>query len=157
MHRKIVVAGPVAGLGIAASPAAAEKVIEAQTTWHFDAMTYTIDQGESLVFHNRDTASPGPHNVTAADNGPDGKPLFASKTISNGEDAPVVGAAQLKTGSYSFMCTIHTFMTATLNVTDQGTPQPAPAPAPAPDTTAPHVRAAIRAATLNAKVFTASV
>src|SRR3954447_5568614 len=109
MQQKILVVAALAGLGLPAAPAAAEKVIEAQTTWHFDAMTYTIDQGESLVFHNRETASPGPHNVTAADKGADGKPLFASKTIGNGEDAIVVGATQLKTGSYSFMCTIHTF------------------------------------------------
>src|SRR3954451_11393653 len=106
MQWKIVVVGLVASLGAAAPPAAAEKVIEAQTTWHFDAMTYTIDQGEALVFHNRDTTSPGPHTVAAADNGPDGKPLFVSKTINNGEDAAVVGATRLKTGSYSFLCTV---------------------------------------------------
>src|SRR3954452_2522849 len=97
MQSKIVALGLVAGFGVAAPPAAAEKVIEAHTTWPFDAMTYTIDQGESLVFHNRDTASPGPHNVTAADNGADGKPLFVSKTINNGEDTAVVGAARLET------------------------------------------------------------
>src|SRR3954465_3884334 len=118
----VVVVAVLACEGAAASPAAAEKVVEAQTTWHFDAMTYTIDQGESLVFHNRDASSPGPHNVTASDAGPDGKPLFASKTIANGEDAPVTGATQLKTGSYAFMCTVHPFMQATLNVSDQGTP-----------------------------------
>src|SRR3954453_3820977 len=105
MQSKIVALGLVAGFGVAAAPAAAEKVVEAQTTWHFDAMTYTIDQGESLVFHNRDASSPGPHNVTASDKGAHGKPLFASETIVNGKDAPVTGATQLKTGSYPFICT----------------------------------------------------
>src|SRR5436190_16239218 len=71
-------------LGVAAAVAAlstgtaqAATVIEAQTLWHFDASSYTIPQGGAVTFRNSDSASPGPHNVTAQDKGPDGKPLFA--------------------------------------------------------------------------------
>jgi plastocyanin len=146
------------------APASADKVIEAQTVWRFDAMSYTIDQGEPLTFSNRDELSPGDHNVTASDTGPDGKPLFASATISKGQDAPVEGARQLKTGSYDFICTIHPFMQATLMVTDKGAPlpppgggppppsSPPPPPPPSGDTRAPAVRVALRRASLRRAV-----
>src|SRR3954454_2993071 len=103
----------------------ADKTVTAETVWRFDASEYTIDQGEKLTFKNTDAVSPGPHNVTSnAKNGD--KPLFASKTIKNGEEAAVDGAQQLKTGSYDFICTVHPFMQATLKVTDKGTPLPPP-------------------------------
>lgn len=140
-----------------AAPALADQVIEAQTVWRFDAMSYTIDQGELLTFRNVDAASPGDHNVTAQDEGPDGKPIFASATVPHGQEVPVEGARQLRTGSYQFICTIHSFMEATLVVTDKGMPLPAaggPPPAPSqpppsppppsqPDSRAPDVRAAL--------------
>ena len=122
----------VVAVALMPATAAADEVIEAQTVWRFDAMSYEIDQGEPLAFHNRDAASPGPHNVVASDEGPDGQPLFASKTIENGEDAPVERARQLKTGSYDFICTVHPFMQATLVVNDKGAPQPAPGSQPPP-------------------------
>jgi plastocyanin len=136
--------------------ASAEQVIYAQTIWRFDASTYTIDQGDTVRFVNGDTFSPGPHDVTANDNGPDGKPLFASKTIPAGQDAGVTGAEQLKTGSYGFICTVHSFMTATLVVTDKGTPA-APGPSPAADTRAPFLRVVLRKASRDAMVFAAAV
>jgi plastocyanin len=118
--------------------------VEAETVWRFDASSYTIDQGEKLTFKNSDAASPGPHNVTASAKGPDGKPLFASKTIRNGEQAPVEGAQQLKTGMYGFICTVHPFMQATLNVSDRGTPLPPPAA----DTRRPGLRASLERSSL---------
>ena len=69
--------------------ARADKVIEAQVVWRFDASEYTIDQGEKLTFKNMDSASPGPHDVTASAQGPDGKPLFRSKTIPADQEAEV--------------------------------------------------------------------
>src|SRR5207244_10584611 len=96
--------------------------------------------------------------------GPDGKaPLCKSETIKgDGTQVPVVGTQQLKTGTYTFHCSIHFFMTATLHVTDKGTPLPPPGsgggssqqPAPqqqpqaAPDTSAPKVHAKLRPTTL---------
>ncbi len=140
--------------------AAADKVIEAQTVWRFDAMSYTIDQGELLTFRNADQLSPGPHDVTSATNGADGKPLFGSETIPAGQDAQVTGAQQLKTGSYSFFCSVHTFMEANLVVTDKGTPLP-PAGVPAPpaqaDTRAPAVRASVRPRSLRSRSFLVTV
>src|SRR2546430_12167650 len=129
MGRRLGLAACVAALVGAVAPAAArsDKVITAETMWRFDAMEYTIDQGEPLTFKNTDATSPGPHNVTAADNGDDGQPLFRSETIKgDGSQVPVTGAQQLETGDYQFSCTVHQFMTATLHVTDKGTPLPAP-------------------------------
>src|SRR3954452_13708846 len=129
----------------APAPALADKTIEAQTVWHFDASTYMLDTGEKLTFKNDDAASPGPHNVTADDKGPDGKPLFGSDTIKNGEQSVVKGAESLKAGQYSFICTVHPFMTATLVVTDRSAPSP-----PARDTTAPKVRSTLLKTSLRA-------
>src|SRR3954447_7965690 len=117
-----------------AMPAAAlaDKTIEAQTVWRFDATTYMLDTGEKLTFKNDDGASPGPHNVTSNDKGPDGKPLFSSQTIKNGEQSVVAGAQSLKAGQYGFICTVHPFMQATLVVTARSEPAPAPPPAAQP-------------------------
>src|SRR3954469_6572001 len=107
----------------------ADKTVTAETVWRFAASEYTIDQGEKLTFKNTDAVSPGKHNVTSnAKNGD--KPLFASETIPNGQEANVDGAQQLKTGSYDFICTVHPFMQATLKVTDKGTPLPPPGSPP---------------------------
>src|SRR5204863_547490 len=84
----------------------ADKTVTAKTVWLFDNSEYTTGQGEKLTFTNMDAVSPGKHNVTSnAKNGD--KPLFASETIGNGQESEVVGARQLKTGSYDFICTIH--------------------------------------------------
>src|SRR3954470_14261346 len=127
------------------TPAAAraDKVVTAETVWRFDASSYTIAQGEPLSFHNDDQRSPGPHNVTAMTNGPDGKPLFASQTVPKDQTVPVDGATALAPGSYGFECTVHPFMQATLVVS--GGPGDATA---APDRTPPAVRAALRTSSL---------
>lgn len=165
-----VLAATLALLGLPAGAGAA-KQIKASTVWRFDAMSYTIDQGEALSFLNADAASPGPHDVTADGMGADGKPLFQSKTVPHGEEVPVTGGQQLKTGSYPFHCSVHSFMTATLTVTDKGTPAgsgapppatsppppPAPAPAPSADTTKPKLKVGVGAAKLGAKRFSALV
>ena len=158
----------IAAAASLAAPAAAraDKVIEAQTVWRFDASTYAMDQGEKVTFKNSDAASPGPHDVTAMDNGPDGKPLFKSETVANGTQTPVVGAERLKTGDYDFFCSVHPFMTATLKVSDKGTPvgseppaaQPQPQPQPAPsDTTKPKVRVSLEKRSLRSKRLVAKV
>src|SRR2546421_4815793 len=113
MFRRVPAAVAAAALAIALTPAAAraDRVITAQVVWHFDAMDYTIDQGEPLFFKNTDSVSPGMHNVTALSSGADGRPLFKSDTIKgDGTQVPVVGAQQLKHGDYTFQCTIHPFM-----------------------------------------------
>lgn len=153
-------AAAVVAVAVLAPGASADKVIQAQTVWRFDASTYAIDQGELLTFRNGDLLSPGPHDVTASDKGADGKPLFKSKTIPNGQEAPVDGARSLKSGSYGFFCSIHPFMTATLRVSESGTPVPAagtPAAAPAPDKTGPRVTASVATRSLRQVLQTRSV
>src|SRR4051794_18254345 len=158
-HRaRFAVCAAAVAVALTPAQARADKIITAETVWHFDAMDYTIDQGEKLTFVNQDAQSPGPHNVTSKDTGSDGStPLFHSATIKNGEQSVVEGAQQLKTGQYSFDCTVHPFMTATLHVTANGTPLPAsgssPSPSPpasSPDTAKPEVLAALRTSSLRA-------
>jgi plastocyanin len=152
----LVVAGALAALALAPAAAPADTTITAQTVWHFDAMSYTLTQGGKLTFANMDQLSPGPHNVTAQQNGSDGKPLFSTPSITNGQTAPVPGASALAPGSYPFLCTVHPFMTATLVVSAApggGSPQPQPQPQPAPDARAPAVTASIASASLRAKSF----
>jgi plastocyanin len=106
----------VGGLAFAAAP------IVGQADNTFSAPTYTIDQGE--VGQLQVTGSS--HNATARQNGPDGRALFSSPTISGGTTA-VQGTQYLSAGDYTFFCTIHpTTMQATLHVTSNGAPQARP-------------------------------
>ena len=83
---------------------------------------YNADQGE--ISQLQVTGST--HNVTARQNGPDGKALFRSATISGGF-TPVSGTQYLASGDYPFFCTIHpTTMSGTLHVSTSGAPQPRP-------------------------------
>jgi plastocyanin len=66
-----------------------------------------------------------PHDVTATTNGPDGKALFRSATISSGS-TPVNGTQFLGPGPYPFFCTVHgPSMSGTL-IVGAGTPQARP-------------------------------
>ncbi|HEY7267852.1 MAG TPA: hypothetical protein VH501_09170 [Solirubrobacterales bacterium] len=87
----------------------------------FSAPTYTIDQGE--VAQLQVTGSE--HNATAHQNGPDSRALFRSPTISGGTVA-VDGTQYLSAGDYTFFCTIHPNMQATLHVSGNGTLQARP-------------------------------
>lgn len=134
-----------AGALVIPAAAQADTVITARTIWQFDAPSYTLNAGEKLLFHNTDVLSPGPHNVTAELKGVDGKPLFASQTGSNGHQSEVAGASVLKSGSYGFICTVHSFMRATLNI--KAAPVPPPPP---PDTTRPTLSADLRSSSRTA-------
>jgi plastocyanin len=88
----------------------------------FTAATYTTDQGEVVPFNVTGSS----HNVTAHQNGPDGKALFRTPTISGGTTG-VQGTQYLSAGSYTFFCSVHpSTMQATLTVTSNGTPQARP-------------------------------
>lgn len=145
MTGRIAVAA-AAALLLPSAGAFADQTITAGGRDAFTTPSVTIAQGESLLFRNLDV---DPHNVTASQAGPDGRPLFASATIGAGQQAPVQGAEYLHTGRYAFLCSVHPFMTGTLMVSAEGTPKPrpagtggaAPASGPAPDTTPPAVRA----------------
>lgn len=133
--RAAVLAGAI--LLVTAAAAEADKRIEAATPNRYTAPSVTIDQGEPLTFGNTDVTAR--HDVTAGDPDPDGRPLFSTPIIPGGREVPVEGAQYLTTGSYRFFCSVHPFMTGTLNVTSLGTPVPRPG-----DTTAPELGVNLR-------------
>jgi plastocyanin len=141
MIRRLALCGLAAaagGLGALVPAALADEQVTAAAPYRFTTPAVTIDQGERLTFRNTDVAG---HDVTARLSGPDGKPLFATPLIANGETAFVEGSQYLTTGRYEFLCSVHPSMTGVLNVSAAGTPVPRPvAGVPvAPDTTRPSV------------------
>lgn len=108
----------VAAMAYAGFALAASDTIVGQVDSTYTASTYTTDQGEVVPFQ----VTGGTHNVTARQNGPDGKALFRSPDISGGTTG-VQGTQYLTAGDYTFFCTIHpTTMQATLHVTSNGSP-----------------------------------
>jgi plastocyanin len=124
MRRAALTLG-LAALAVAAlAPAArADERIVAGPPVRYVTPAVTIDQGERLTFLNQDTVA---HDVTARNDGPDGKPLFRTDTIGNGKEVPVEGSQYLVTGTYRFLCTVHPNMEGTITVTSAGTPAPRP-------------------------------
>jgi len=118
----------LAALGVvfagAGSSLAAAPITVSSTCCTYSTATFSIDQGEVASFSN--AGGDDVHNVTAAQNGPDGAPLFFSKTISPNQITAVDGTQYLSSGSYQFMCTIHQGMNATLQVGPGGTPAARP-------------------------------
>lgn len=121
VRRGLALALLVTLLGAAA--AWADETITARPVNQFASAVTTIDQGEKVTLRNLDLSG---HDVTAADTGDDGKPLFASALINPGGSGPVAGTEYLVTGSYPFVCSIHPGMDATLEVTSAGTPAERP-------------------------------
>jgi plastocyanin len=112
------VAATALGLGAAVAWAAPATIV-GQANDTFDAGSYAHDGGTVAQL----TVTGSNHNVSANANGPDGKVLFRSETITSGS-APVNGTQYLSAGSYPFICTIHPNMQATLDVTGTGLPRP---------------------------------
>jgi plastocyanin len=101
-----------AGLALAAS----DTIVGGPADF-YSQPSYNADQGAVVQFQDLG----GSHNVTARENGPDGKALFSSPTISGGT-AAVDGTQYLSAGDYAFFCTVHpTTMQGTLHVTSAGT------------------------------------
>jgi plastocyanin len=115
----IVVAGVLFAGGLAF---AASATIVGTGNNAYTPTDYNADQGE--ISQLQVTGSS--HNVTARQNGLDGKALFRSATISGGV-TPVSGTQYLPSGNYPFFCTVHpTTMSGTLHVSTNGAPQPRP-------------------------------
>jgi plastocyanin len=91
----------------------------------FDTTNPTIAQGIEALFSNADDIT---HNVTANEDGPDGKALFRSGNTPGGEiDRAVAGTQFLSEGDYPFRCTLHpSTMTGTLEVLSTGIAQERP-------------------------------
>jgi plastocyanin len=115
----VAVAGALFAGGLALASTA---TIVGQADNTFDAPTYSTDQGGVAQFNVQGNS----HNVTANQNGPDGRALFRTPTISGGT-VGVDGTQYLGAGTYTFFCSVHpTTMQATLVVTSNGTPQARP-------------------------------
>jgi plastocyanin len=100
--------------------AVAQPIVAADNT--FSLATYTMDQGDRPTLNNTGVNQ---HNATATVNGPDGEPLFSSPTIGTGTTS-LQGTEYLTAGGYTFICTIHPQMVATLAVSGNGAPVPRP-------------------------------
>jgi plastocyanin len=113
----------IPGIAAPAASAAPANIIAGGPSGEdiFNPAAYSHDAGTVATMT---WLSGGSHNVTASANGPDGKPLFRSATISGGS-TPVNGTQYLFQASYPFTCTIHFGMNGTLNV-NAGSPLPRP-------------------------------
>ena len=142
----VVVLGASAALALAPPVAGADQRITATAPQRYSTPQVTMAQGERLTFANSDIAT---HDVTATQTGPDNGPLFHTPLIGQNQEAFVEGSQYLTTGSYPFVCSIHSNMTGTLTVTAEGTPVPRPGVGGTPpDTTAPVVKVAMKTGTL---------
>jgi plastocyanin len=119
--RRVWLAVAIGALGVMACAGialAASDTIVAGPAESYSQPTYNTDQGAVVQFQDLG----GSHNVTARQNGPDGKAFFRSPTIDAGT-ASVNGTQYLTSGDYPFFCTVHpTTMQGTLHVTGAGTP-----------------------------------
>jgi hypothetical protein len=106
---------------------AADTIVADPVCCTFAPGPYFQDLGEVPDFNNP-ADSDAPHNVTAEKNGPDGRPLFRSISVTADSTVPVKGTEYLSAGSYGFYCTIHgPSMSGTLTV-EGGKGQAAPRP-----------------------------
>lgn len=97
---------------------AATSTIETGSANTFSALSYSIDQGDSVVFTNADGQR---HNVKSTSLF-EGDFLFGTGTVQPGSSGPVGGVEYLDTGSYPFFCAFHPGMEATLIVGPSGSP-----------------------------------
>jgi plastocyanin len=116
-----ITTGPAFGLGI---------LISANDDSGFDPDPIpAVGPGFMLQFSNMDTQT---HNVTADDDGPDGKALFRTGNVPGGDQAEIKGVPFLEPGTYGFHCSIHpSTMTAELEIGGAG-----PGTVPRPDISA---------------------
>jgi plastocyanin len=116
-----VALGATAWAGVPGSPV----TITAQDTTFLNP---TPAQSEGLValFDNNDSRT---HNVTAIEDGPDGKALFRTGNVSGPAiNRPVNGTQFVAAGFYDFECTIHDEMQGTLQVVNDPGFDPVPRP-----------------------------
>lgn len=97
--------GQAAGGSGAAAPVAGDAV--AVKNFAFSPASLTVKVGTTVTWTNQDTDA---HTVTSQNNaGP-----LASQALSTGQ---TYSYTFTKAGTYSYLCTIHPFMTATVTVT----------------------------------------
>ena len=118
-----LVAVVLATVGVGQAIGATEQITASPTCCQFAKPSFTIDAGQVANFSNTGDTS---HDVTSQTDGPDGQKLFESETITAGKNSPVEGTQYLTPGNYSFFCSIHPEMVASLTV-GAGTPLARPA------------------------------
>ena len=106
-----------------ATPASAVERIDGVFLSEYSSNNYVIDQGELVVFGNRDKFLS--HGLAS-----DSAGLFSAPVIEQGQTRLLRGAPYLTTGSYTFHCPVHPPMTSTLTVATGGSPLPPDALAP---------------------------
>jgi plastocyanin len=120
----------IAGGTFASSAHAADRTVSASsdTPPRFIPDTVTSFEGGTLDFTN---PTDDLHNLTALDNGPDGRPLFRSGNVDPFSTAEVEGTRFLSPGSYQFVCTLHEAegMTGIYTVAEDDTRTPDARPA----------------------------
>jgi plastocyanin len=118
VRTRVALLAAFALLAAGAGPAVADVTISAATgePYRYSAPSFAMTTGERAFFQNPEDVS---HNVRATAKGPDGGPAFRSRTIGLGATA-VEGVQYLGPGSYSFLCTVHSGMTARLDVAAGG-------------------------------------
>lgn len=99
----VAVAGPVAVAPIGAAVPTKTVTIKVET--RFDPTAVTVEEGDTVVFKNTDTAQP--HNVVAADG------AFNFPMVMKGKS--VTWTAN-KIGAHKVTCTLHPGQTMTLTV-----------------------------------------
>jgi len=118
-------AGGAAAAAPAAAPAA--KSVEAMG-YKFSPADLTINVGDTVTWTNHDTA---PHNIVVTD----GPEKFTSPTLQTGQ---TFSHTFTQAGTYSYYCSIHPDMKATITVTGSApTSAPTPTPTSAPTHTMP--------------------
>ena len=95
--------GSGGGGGSAAAPAANTVVIKG---FAFQPVSITVAPGTKITVINQDQAT---HTLTAEDKS------FDTGTLAGGQRAEITAPG--KPGKYSYVCTIHQYMTGTLTVT----------------------------------------
>ncbi|MFD9887994.1 plastocyanin/azurin family copper-binding protein [Amycolatopsis sp. NPDC059027] len=115
-----------AGGAAPAAQAAPAKSVEAMG-YKFTPANVSIAVGDTVTWTNHDTA---PHNIVITD----GPEKFTSPTLQNGQ---TFSHTFTKAGTYSYYCSIHPDMKATLTVTGSPTSSPAPPTTPGTPTSAP--------------------
>ena len=113
--------------GGAAAPAAASATSIEMMSYQFTPATTTIAVGDTVTWTNHDTA---PHNVVVTD----GPEKFTSPTLQTGG---TYSHTFTQAGTYSYYCSIHPDMKATLTVEGSTTPTTPTTPTPPTSPTTP--------------------
>ena len=123
--KSALIAASTIVIGAVGASAALGLVVRATGDDNVDykQQNFSQPQGAHSAFENEDSGATFQysHSVLSDDSLGFYK-LFRSKTILPGSTTPIKGTQYLTTGDYTFHCSVHPAMQATLHVTGAGTP-----------------------------------